>query len=137
NRGIGGPTDVDFPLYRYAEALLMYAEAQYELGNVEEATRYVNMVRARARKGTGSESRSAPADLPTVTRDDIYMERGWELAHDWKRWWVNGRREAVERGDWASFLIERDVRTAQRGDVSEFRKLLPIPRAEIEGSPTL
>src|SRR5690606_35214579 len=137
NRGIGGPTDVDFPLYRYAEALLMYAEAQYEMGNGEEATRYVNMVRARARKGTGSESRSAPADLPTVTRDVIYMERGWELAHEGKRWWDLVRRDAMEPGYWANSLIEHDPETAQRGDVSEFRKFLPIPRAEIERNPAL
>src|SRR5207248_11212211 len=47
--------DVDTPLYRYAETLLMYAEAQNELGNTATAVQYLNMVRARARKGTGSE----------------------------------------------------------------------------------
>lgn len=137
NRGVGGPTDVDFPLYRYAEALLMYAEAQLELGNVPEATRYVNMVRARARQGTGDESRAEPADLAAVTREDIYNERGWELAHEGKRWFDLVRRDALDPGYWAQSLTEHDPETAERGDVSEFRKLLPVPRAEIERNPAL
>lgn len=137
NLGVGGPTDVDFPLYRYAEALLMYAEAQYEMGNVEEATRYVNMVRARARQGTGGENRSSPADLVTVTRDDIYAERGWELAHEGKRWFDQVRRDGLEPGYWAESLTDHDPETAERGDVSAFRKLLPVPRGEIERNSAL
>lgn len=137
NRGIGGPTDVDFPLYRYAEALLMYAEAQYEMGNIPEATRYVNLVRARARLGTGSESRAEPAELTTVTRDDIYDERGWELAHEGKRWFDMVRRDALEAGYWAESLRQHDPETAERGDVSEFRKVFSIPQAEIDRNPAL
>lgn len=137
NLGVGGPTDVDFPLYRYAEALLMYAEAQYELGNVAEATRYVNMVRARARQGTGSENRSSPADLSVVTRDDIYNERGWELAHEGKRWFDQIRRDGLEPGYWSRTLREHDPETDERGDVSDFRKRLPVPRGEIERNPAL
>lgn len=137
NRGVGGPTDVDFPLYRYAEALLMYAEAQFELGNVAEATQYVNMVRARARQGTGNENRAEPADLATVTREDIYMERGWELAHEGKRWFDLVRRDALDPGYWAGSLTDHDPETAERGDVSDYRKLLPIPRSEIERNPAL
>src|SRR2546429_155083 len=62
NGGVGGPPDTDFPLYRYAEALLIYAEAQNELGNSAAAVTYLNMVRARARKGTRAESRAEPPD---------------------------------------------------------------------------
>src|SRR5256886_11238865 len=66
NGGVGGPPDTDFPLYRYAEALLIYAEAQNELGNSAAAVTYLNMVRARARKGTGAESRAEPHDYGTA-----------------------------------------------------------------------
>lgn len=62
NRGIGGPVDVDYPLYRYAEALLINAEAQFELGNQAEALRLVNLVRARA-PGHG-EREPLPAGQP-------------------------------------------------------------------------
>ena len=39
----------DFPVIRYADVLLMYAEAENELGNSAEAHTYINMVRKRAR----------------------------------------------------------------------------------------
>lgn len=136
NRGVGGPADVDFPLYRYAEALLIYAEAQNELGNTAEAMRAVNRIRARARKGTGSESRTSPADLPLnlgrlQAREAIYMERNWELAHEGKRWFDQVRRDSIEPGYWRNTLIQNDPETAARGDVSEFRKRLPIPGNEL------
>lgn len=137
NRGVGGANDADFPLYRYPEALLMYAEAQYELGNVPEATEYVNRVRARARKGTGSENRTQPADLATVNRDAIYMERAWEMAHEGKRWFDLVRRDGLEPGYFVTTLSTHDPETAERGDVAEFRELLPIPQGEIELNPAL
>src|SRR5438132_1572209 len=62
NGSDGGKCDVDIPLYRFAEAILIYAEAQNELGNSGVAVQYVNMIRARARNGTGAENRASPAD---------------------------------------------------------------------------
>src|SRR5207237_5623021 len=46
--GTAGRTNDDFPLYRYAEALLDYAETLNELGRTTEAYTYINQVRARA-----------------------------------------------------------------------------------------
>src|SRR2546430_15156659 len=56
--------DVDVPLYRYAEAILIYAEAQNELGQTGPAIQYLNMIRARVRNGTGAQSRTEPAAYP-------------------------------------------------------------------------
>ena len=137
NRGIGGPVDVDYPLYRYAEALLMHAEAQLELGNAAEARRLVNLVRARARQGTGSQSRAQPADLAAVNREAIYLERNWELAHEGKRWWDLLRRDALEPGYWAAQLDAHDPETRARGDLSPFRKRYPIPQNEIQLNPSM
>ena len=137
NRGVpSGQTDIDFPLYRYAEALLIYAEAQNELGNTAEAIRQVNLIRARARKAAGGTPRVEPADLPlTMTRlqarEAIYMERNWELAHEAKRWFDQVRRDSMEPGYWKRTIVEHDPETAARGDVSEFRKRLPIPGSEL------
>ncbi len=39
---------VNYPIIRYAEVLLLYAEAQNELGNTSEALSAFNKVRARA-----------------------------------------------------------------------------------------
>lgn len=67
NRVSGG---IDFPLIRYADVLLMRAEAVNELGRTGEAAELVNMVRRRA--GV-AELNSSPATM--VTGQDNMRER--------------------------------------------------------------
>jgi hypothetical protein len=126
--------DVNYPIYRYADVLLMYAEALNELGQPAQAITYVNMVRARARKGTGSETRTEPADLPVMTqaqtRDAIFQERQWELAFEGKRWF-----DMVRRG-WTYFstaLLNDPTAT----NVRQIDMLWPIPQAQIDVNPKL
>ncbi|HET8654280.1 MAG TPA: RagB/SusD family nutrient uptake outer membrane protein [Longimicrobiaceae bacterium] len=142
----GEEGDVDVPLYRYAEVLLIYAEAQNELGNTDEAIRYVNLVRARARLGaTGTENRAEPADLPMgmsklAARDAIYMERNWELSHEGKRWWDLVRRDSEEPGYWFNSISQHD-KDAMKGrpDLAQrtYLKRWPIPNREIDQIPVL
>ncbi len=40
--------DSYWPFLRYADVLLIYAEAETELGNLEEAMKYLNVVRKRS-----------------------------------------------------------------------------------------
>jgi hypothetical protein len=126
--------DVNFPVYRYADVLLMYAEALNELGQPAQAITYVNMVRARARKGTGSETRLEPADLPVMTqaqtRDAIFQERQWELAFEGKRWF-----DLVRRG-WTYFsaALANDPTAT---DVQQTDMRWPIPQAQIDVNPKL
>ena len=129
--------DVDYPLYRYAEALLFNAEAQFEMGNSAEALRLVNLVRARARQGTGSQSLAQPAALTSISRDAIYMERNWELAHEGKRWWDLLRRDALEPGYWADQITTHDPETKARGDLSAFRQRWPLPQNDLQLNPAL
>jgi hypothetical protein len=143
-----GLNDVDVPLYRYAEALLIYAEAQNELGNTAVATQYLNLVRARARKGTGAENRTQPANYPSPTdtlglRDAIFMERAWEFAFEAKRWWDLVRRDNMELGTgtptgyWATSLRTHDPNANASGKLLAFRKRFPIPQAQINANPAL
>ena len=88
--------DVNVPIYRYAEVLLFYAEAQNELGNAAEAVRYLNQIRARARRASGT-PRLVPADYAgpvtkEALREAIFEERNIELAHEAKRWFDLVRR---------------------------------------------
>ncbi|NUO94372.1 MAG: RagB/SusD family nutrient uptake outer membrane protein [Gemmatimonadaceae bacterium] len=145
NRGVGGPSDVDFPLYRYAEALLIYAEAQNELGNPAVAVGVLNQLRARARKGSGTALPEPHAygtqpgeaiDVASV-RSAVFQERNWELAHEGKRWFDQIRRNSLEPGYWKSTLVQHDPETATRGDVSEFRMRFPIPGPERTLNPNL
>ena len=138
--------DVDTPLYRYAEAILMYAEAQNELGNSTVAVTYLNMIRARARKGTGAENRAEPHDYGTgagealdqlSVRDAIYMERAWELAFEAKRWWDLVRRDSLEPGYWKNSLQAHDPNASKSQPIAEYKKRFPIPQAQINANPSL
>jgi starch-binding outer membrane protein, SusD/RagB family len=82
DRGNGG---IDVILMRYADVLLMFAEAKLELGqNDAEALAAFNLVRARAGMPT----------VTTLTKDDVRLERRVELAFeglrlfDIRRWQI-------------------------------------------------
>lgn len=130
--------DVNTPFYRYAEVLLIYAEAQNALGNDAEALRYVNLVRARARNGTGGENRAQPADLAglggVALKDAIYQERSWELAFELKRWF-----DLVQRGEqyFVAQLMKNDPFADELGNVDRTHMRLPIPAEEIQKNPKI
>jgi len=70
-----GPNN--FPYIRYADVLLMNAEAAFETGNSAKALANVNLIRKRARNGATT---GVPADLSSITFADIVKERRLELA---------------------------------------------------------
>ena len=126
-----GPLDIK--MFRYADVLLLAAEAALEpaVNQPGKATEYVNMIRTRARN---SGNTGIPADLASVTLDDIIHERRIELAFeahrffDIVRWGIayerlNGLYRATDTlgglsGSPIEFLVGR----------SEF---FPIPDEEI------
>ncbi|HET7458409.1 MAG TPA: RagB/SusD family nutrient uptake outer membrane protein [Gemmatimonadaceae bacterium] len=132
--------DVNTQLYRYADVLLLYAEAEANLGNAAEALNYVNMIRARARKGaSGAENRTSPADLSglsgTALIDAIYQERSWELSYELgKRWF-----DLVQRGPqyFTAQLLANDPLSNFRNNVNEVHMRLPIPLEEIQKNPAI
>ncbi|WAC12021.1 RagB/SusD family nutrient uptake outer membrane protein [Dyadobacter pollutisoli] len=81
----GVQSEMWFVRYRYAEVLLNAAEAAFELGQVADAAKYMNEVRARAGLVT-------PLTAAQITFDRIVHERRVELAfeghylYDMKRW---------------------------------------------------
>ncbi|MES2275033.1 MAG: RagB/SusD family nutrient uptake outer membrane protein [Bacteroidota bacterium] len=108
---------------RYADVVLMYAEAANESGNTTEALDKLEQVRARARNGNS-------AVLPKITitdqaqlRDIIRHERRIELAmehdrfFDIVRWGIS--QTALSSAGKANFVASRD-------------NLLPIPQTQID-----
>lgn len=76
--------DANWPFLRFADVLLIYAEAQNELGNAGDAITYINKVRERSNAVT------ATADgLPSVEarRSAILEERAKEFACEADRRW--------------------------------------------------
>ncbi|MDR0799183.1 MAG: RagB/SusD family nutrient uptake outer membrane protein [Dysgonamonadaceae bacterium] len=74
------PNNIDRIEYRYAEVLLIKAEALLFLGRDSEALTLVNQVRARAFGGSSGA-------LTTLTKEDLYNEWDYEFAFEQKHWY--------------------------------------------------
>jgi starch-binding outer membrane protein, SusD/RagB family len=67
----------DYQIFRYAEVLLNYAEAEFELGNKAEALDAINQIRDRA----------GVAPLTSIDRKAVHHEREIELCFEDHRYW--------------------------------------------------
>lgn len=76
----------DYEIFRYAEVLLNYAEAQFELGNTGEALAAINQIRDRA----------GVAQLESIDREKIRHEREIELCFEDHRYWDLRRWRTAE-----------------------------------------
>ncbi len=99
-------------VYRYAEILLMKAEALSQLGRYTEAQAALNEVRIRA---------DVPVlilpESPTAFEDAILEERARELAFEGKRWFDllrMGRRNDYSRKDKLIETVIRNVPSTQK-----------------------
>jgi len=132
----GRDSHSNYQLMRYAEVLLIAAEAAAELGNTSQAAQFVNMVRERARNGNGLGTPSAvPADISTATVNDVLEERRLELAFEHKRWYDIVRRRMGDQV-FGPNGFETELLGTQNFDPAR-DYLLPIPPFEIENNPNL
>jgi hypothetical protein len=102
-------------ILRYAEVLLLKAEADNNLGQTGNAIALLNQVRQRA--GLGGTSASGQSQLQTA----IWNERHVELAMEHDRFW-----DIVRQGR-AAQVMAADGKTFVTG----VNELLPIPAPEI------
>jgi starch-binding outer membrane protein, SusD/RagB family len=105
-------TSCNWIVYRYAEILLMKAEALSQLGRYAEAQETLNEVRERA----DVPLLSLP-DSPSAFEDAILDERARELAFEGKRWFDllrMGRRNNYARKDKLIELVIRNVPSTQK-----------------------
>jgi hypothetical protein len=128
-----GPNN--FPYIRYGDVVLMAAEAALKTGDAASALDYVNMIRKRARNGA---STGVPADLSSVTFDDIVNERLLELALEGHRFFdlVRWGRQEIMVGQPLQKWLNGSPQTSPVScqftvGVNEF---FPIPQAEIINS---
>ena len=118
---LAGSSDQDFPVIRFADVLLVYAEAQARLGNFGMANTYLNLVRERAGLGeVSANSLDAFIDL-------LVDERGREFVAEGHRWFDLTRLER----------LEEEVLAAKGITVSGYHYLFPIPQRERDVNPNL
>lgn len=112
----GGGASNDFPIYRYADIMLMKAECLVRMGDAAAAKTYIDQVRQRA-------GLSGLAGNPTL--EQIYNERGFELT------WEGHRRQDMIR--FGTFTQAHGLAPA----VDDHFKLFPIPTAALNANPNL
>jgi hypothetical protein len=122
----GNETSQDFPVIRYSDVLLMYAEAMNEDDHPVEAHEYINKVRKRARFD-GTTYRNTVPDYVNLGKEAfraaVLKERRLELAVEGHRWF-----DLVRTG-----TLETLVPQAKPGVVPAARNyLFPIPQTERE-----
>ncbi|WP_067150989.1 RagB/SusD family nutrient uptake outer membrane protein [Pseudotamlana agarivorans] len=139
----------NYCLMRYAEVLLIAAEAANELGRTSEAEGYLNQVRERARRGgvtNGFVPSASPADVSGSSQDEfrdiVLEERRLELAFEFKRWYDIVRRRLGDEafgpnGLESEVTTESGVGPAQKFWDPSRDYLLPIPGDEILLNPNL
>lgn len=118
--------DTDFPLFRLADAYLIYAEAAVRGGGDKAlALTYVNDLRKRAGASTITSS--------ALTLDFILDERARELA-----WEGHRRTDLIRHGKFTSGYTWPWKGGSKDGvDVASYRALYPIPARDLTANPNL
>jgi tetratricopeptide (TPR) repeat protein len=110
---LGGDSKVNWKVIRYADVLLMLAEALNENNKTTDALTWLNKVRDRA--DVDDYSGLSKDD----TREKIYLERRLELSFEGHRWF-----DLVRTG--------RAYQTLQTLGMKEHMTLFPIPLSQIQ-----
>jgi len=120
----GNHTDIDFPMFRLADAYLMYAEAVLRGGggSVNTATGYINQLRERAYGDT-----SGNISEGDLTLDFIIDERSRELY-----WEAHRRTDLIRFDKFSDNGVWQWKGGVQSGTTTEsFRDLMPLPATDL------
>jgi tetratricopeptide (TPR) repeat protein len=142
-----GYTALNVTIIRFADVLLMAAEAEVEVGSLEKAREYVNMIRKRAANpasfvtqdgGPAANYKISTYDAPwtdkAVARTAVRFERKLELAMEGHRFF-DLVRWGTDVADINAYLkYENTVlpNTLPNGGYQAKHALLPLPQAQID-----
>ena len=126
---------IDLKIMRYAEVLLLAAEAQLQAGNSSKALEYINQIRTRAKE----------QPLTAVTLDDIKMEKRLELCLECVRYqdlvrWGDAKSAMGNQGKEVPAFTTDGIQWNWQNSVYGFQDkhmLLPIPLKELENNPNM
>jgi len=137
NNDDGNYGAINYPLLRYADVLLLYAEAENELnGNTADARKYYLQVRRRSNQTVtvAQDPLLDPSKLSQLQmRSAIFAERAQELAFE------SDRRYDLQR--WGVYLQTMNQIGLSRQQVLKSRDprtlLVPLPVAEVLANPSV
>jgi hypothetical protein len=131
-------------VYRYAEILLIKAEATNQLNNGQEALNLVRLVRDRGRALGITNSNPGPSDKDAIA-DFILQERAREFAFEGKRWYDllrNAKRDNYRRlsilTDMVAGTVPADRQQSAIAKYKDFNShYFPIYAYELQTDPLL
>ena len=130
--GDGRESDHNYSAFRYAEVLLIAAEASVEVkGPNTEAADYINQIRKRARNRNDGTISNFPEDVQTGLNKEQFInlileERRLELAFEYKRWYDIKRRQLGDEVFKGPNALESQPNFDSSRDY-----LMPIPGSQI------
>ncbi|MFO7826120.1 MAG: RagB/SusD family nutrient uptake outer membrane protein [Cyclobacterium sp.] len=134
----GRYSDHNYAAMRYAEVLLIAAEAAAEVNNgpTAEAIGYVNAIRERARNAAGTQN-AFPEDVSAGMDQESFIdlvldERRLELSFEYKRWYDIKRRQLGQQVFTGAESLEPHPNFDPDRDY-----LMPLPRIELDVNPNL
>jgi len=114
---------------RYADLILLYAEALNELDRTEDACVQVNIVRRRA-FGSSFSGNEWSGLTKEQFRNDILDERMRELCFEgWRR------MDLIRTGKFVELIRERNPWAKEKNTISNFHVRWPIPEKELLTNP--
>tara|TARA_R110002096_G_scaffold11066_2_gene41284 strand:- start:2710 stop:4143 length:1434 start_codon:yes stop_codon:yes gene_type:complete len=124
--GVQGDGGINFTALRYADVLLMYAEALNQNGKQDEAMVYLNMVRERAglTEVSGLDQAALTAALAQERRVELFLE-----GHRWF--------DLVRTGKLLTEMNAYFERNNLNFEVQAYKTIMPIPLREIDINPSL
>ncbi len=119
----------DFPIFRYADALLMRAEASYRLSNIANAVSDINAVRTRAYGNTSGNITAAQ-----LTDKFLLDERGREFYYEAQR-----RTDLVRFGQFTDGTYRWQWKGGAYNGAATSKNLniFPIPGDEVSANPNI
>ncbi len=122
--------DNNYPVIRYADVLLMYAEALNQVAYVADGEAFTALNRVRQRVGLPARTAAELGDQDAF-RDAVLQERRVELAFEGHRWF-----DLVRTGRALPVLQAKATLFGIRGALTADNLLFPIPQSQIDINPT-
>lgn len=123
----------DIVYYRFAETLLLGAEAHMNLGGSSDATalKYINMIRRRA-YGVDINTPNASIDFTTITLDTYLEESARELAFEKNRWFLLKRLGLLVERQNMHYTFGSSSIDEVPDPMAPHMVRLPIPQSQID-----
>jgi starch-binding outer membrane protein, SusD/RagB family len=121
-------------IVRFADVILIKAEALNELGNQAGAYTELKKIRSRAGLGVGSDGSLADGfNDQNALRDSIYLDRRLEFVFEYQRWFDLVRQRDASGNN----IFVKSLQAVSKINAADKHRFHPIPQNEINLNPKL